>query len=276
MRSSTRRALGRSTHLALTSIRELKVTTLGLIPALSMQRSTLKAFSTASSLPHARMSTAYGVTFAWPTSKAAPHASICSSTSSPRSTSCACVHALMIVVKVCALGLTPCCSISPRSSCARSSCLPLPHASMSDVYVLTPGCSPACRMACRASKARVSCCALPQASMRMLYDTASGCSPHACMCPMTCSAACHCRFFLYEVMSRLNMTTSTGSPAWHIIASSTCASATRSCARRAWRSLRSSCLLGADMASFIARCCIWTTCSRVALSPRALGSGGVE
>ena len=124
------------------SIRQLNVTTFGLTPASSMQRSTRKALSTARALPHARMSVVYGVTLAWPTSCTTPHVIICSSTVSPRSISCACVHALMIVVNVCAFGLTPSCCICSSSSCARASCLPLPHASMSEVYVLTPACSP--------------------------------------------------------------------------------------------------------------------------------------
>jgi len=47
--------------------------------------------STASALPHARMSVVYGVTEAWPTSCVMPHAIICSSTCRPRSISCACL-----------------------------------------------------------------------------------------------------------------------------------------------------------------------------------------
>jgi hypothetical protein len=45
-----------------------KAPPLGLMPASSIQRSTRKALSTASALPHARMRVVYGVTEAWPTS----------------------------------------------------------------------------------------------------------------------------------------------------------------------------------------------------------------
>ena len=50
-------------------------------------------------------------------------------TSRPRSRSLACVHALMIVVNVCALGWTPSVCIWLSSSCALASILHLPHAS---------------------------------------------------------------------------------------------------------------------------------------------------
>ena len=105
--------------------------------------------------------------------------------------------------------------------------------------MLTPGCSPSRVISSKYSKARASCCALPHASMRMLYlrdgilidgiravmrrcdtrrfdapphETMSAGTPEACICCITCTTCCHWRAFLYAVMSRLYMTTSTGSP----------------------------------------------------------------
>ena len=88
---------------------------------------------------------------------------------------------------------------------------------MSDVYVLTEAARPERRISWKYSKARWSSCALPHASIKMLNETESGVWPAACICCITCSTESHWRFFLYAVMSKLYMTTSTGSRTWRSV-----------------------------------------------------------
>ena len=129
------------------------------------------------------------------------------------------------------------------------------------------------------------------------------------ICWRTAWAADHWRFFLYAVMSRLYMTTSTGRPPLRIIVRSTChvahrceldagcvcvwvggrgareriiergrlvtcASATRSCPSSPCRSLRSSCFDGAAICSFSISCCICITCDRNTRSAVRVEGGG--